>query len=567
VPRRLRALEPLACLALAGHAAAVQAVASHEWVPLIMAAAGTLVAMGLVGLAGWRSTAAVVTRGTAILMLGFMLQAVRADTSGYFLLWFFVLVAVYPLVLPARTGRLVALVVPVGYLALLPLHAVDGPVGIALLRSVSLALIGVFVHAAAAAYRSVAAAYQDSARQVAQSEATAQAALGTLQRALLPPEVTSQQGVLVAARYRAAGVYDRIGGDWYDTIGLSCGGLALVIGDVEGHDLVAASVMGRVRGAVRSYALEGHPPSVVLQLVNAFLLSEGVDRLVTMAYVQLYPDDTIVTVASAGHPAPVVVPSDGAPVWSLDGAGGPILGLDGPLRWQERTVQIPPDAALVLYTDGLLAGSADIDAVPDVIAVAAEYLASGSVDQLADTLIGGTAGRDDAAVLVARVTSTSAPPARRTFPAQPISAGISRTWLTDLVEVWQASGDLPDGREASSWVETAQLLLTELVSNAVRHSDQSLTVQVTLRSGRLRVQVADSSDRMPVMRRPEAAATEGRGLRLVDTMSSAWGVELIERGKTVWFELTIDGPGGDDPGGDDVDVEALLEAFAGPDSF
>jgi hypothetical protein len=302
-------------------------------------------------------------------------------------------------------------------------------------------------------------------------------------------------------------------------------------------------------------------------LVNAFLLSEGVERLVTMAYVQLYPDDTIVTVASAGHPAPVVVPPDGAPVWSLDGAGGPILGMDDNLRWQEQTVQIPPHAALVLYTDGLLTCSADIDEIPEVIAGVTHSRASGSVDRLADTLIEGTAGRDDAAVLVARVTSTSAPPARRTLPAQPISAGISRTWLTDLVEVWQASGVLPDGREASLWVQTAQLLLTELVSNAVRHSDQSLTVQVTLRSGRLRVEVADNSDRMPVMRRPEAAATEGRGLRLVDTMSNAWGVELIERGKTVWFELNIDVPGGDDPGGDDVDVDALLEAFAGPDAF
>lgn len=563
VPGRLRALEPLACLALAGHAVAVQVLAVDVWVPLITMAAGMLVVLGLVGLAGWRSSVAVATRGGSVLVLGFLLQAVRADASGYFLLWFFVMVAVYPLVLPPRTGRLVALVVPLGYLGLVPMDAVDGPFGVAILRSVSLALISVFVHAAAVAYRAVALAHRDGARQVAQSEAAAQEALATLQRALLPPEITSQQGVLVAARYRAAGVYDRVGGDWYDTVGLPSGGMALVIGDVEGHDLVAASVMGRVRGAVRSYALEGHPPSIVLQQVNAFLLSEGVDRMVTMAYVQLYPDDTVATLASAGHPAPVIVPSGGAPAWSVEDARGPILGLDGAPRWRERTVQLPRDSVLVLYTDGLLRSPGDVGDVPDAIAGLTEAVAGGPVDRLADTLIETAPGRDDAAVLVARLSATSAPPARRTFPAQPISACIARTWLTDLFGLWQTSGVLPGGRDGGSHLETAQLLLTELVSNAVRHSDESFTVRLTLRSGRLRVEVVDSSERMPVMRRAEAAATEGRGLRLVDTMSTAWGAELVEQGKSVWFELDVAAPEGPDGGG--ADVEALIAAWAGAD--
>jgi serine phosphatase RsbU (regulator of sigma subunit) len=126
----------------------------------------------------------------------------------------------------------------------------------------------------------------------------------TLQRALLPQKVLNPPGVAVATRYRGASGHENIGGDWYDTIALPDGALALVIGDVEGHDLTAASVMGLVRGAMRSYALEGHPPSVVVEQVNTFLLSTDIERLVTLAYVQLYPEDRILTATLAGHPAP-----------------------------------------------------------------------------------------------------------------------------------------------------------------------------------------------------------------------------------------------------------------------
>ena len=244
--------------------------------------------VGVVGLLRTSSTGAMTVRGLAVLLLGFVLQAFGADNpGGYYLLWFFVLVSVYPLVLPNLASVVIVLGTPAAYLVLLVLRDLgDGTVQIGVLRALSLLLIGVFVLKAANAYR-------DTVRQLTRSEATAQESLATLQQALLPPEVVSQRGVSVASRYQAAGIYDQIGGDWYDTIALPTGGLALVIGDVEGHDLTAASVMALVRGAVRSYALEGHPPSIVLERVNTFLLSAGVERLVTMAYVQLYPDDTI----------------------------------------------------------------------------------------------------------------------------------------------------------------------------------------------------------------------------------------------------------------------------------
>ena len=162
VPRQLRLLEPLACLALAAHGFAVQLVAAENAVPPMLAAVAVLVGVGAAGLLGWRAPWAVMARLGVIAALGFMLMALGEEGSGYILLWYFVVVAVYPLVLPQRASSLVAVVVPVSYLLLVPLDAADGPLPVALLRAVALAVIAVFVHAAATAFRD-AVADRDSA--------------------------------------------------------------------------------------------------------------------------------------------------------------------------------------------------------------------------------------------------------------------------------------------------------------------------------------------------------------------------------------------------------------------
>ncbi|RYV52288.1 putative bifunctional diguanylate cyclase/phosphodiesterase [Pengzhenrongella frigida] len=157
VPQRLRFLEPLTCLALAVHALAIQVVADEGWASAINGAVAILVVLGVVGLVGWQGPASVTVRAAAILVLGYLLMALNDHVSGYFLLWYFVLAAVYPLVLPREIGRLVAVVVPITYLALLPLEAADGPAPVALVRAFSLALVAAFVHTAASAYRAAVA--------------------------------------------------------------------------------------------------------------------------------------------------------------------------------------------------------------------------------------------------------------------------------------------------------------------------------------------------------------------------------------------------------------------------
>jgi diguanylate cyclase (GGDEF)-like protein len=146
-------LEPLACLALAVHGIAVQVVTSERAQPTMLLAGLVLAALGIAGVLGWRSSVAVSVRLGVIVLLAFVLMALREEGSGYFLLWYFVVVAVHPLVLPREIGRTVAVVVPVAYLMLVPLDAADGLLPVALLRAVALALIAVFVHAAGTAFR------------------------------------------------------------------------------------------------------------------------------------------------------------------------------------------------------------------------------------------------------------------------------------------------------------------------------------------------------------------------------------------------------------------------------
>ena len=162
LPHRLRMLEPLACLALAAHGFAVQLVTSDHALPTMLLAGLVLAVLGVAGMLGWRSTLAVSVRLCVIVLLGFALMALREEGSGYVLLWYFVVVAVHPLVLPRHIGRLVAVVVPVAYLLLVPLDAADGPFPVALLRAVALAVIAVFVYTAGSAFRD-AVAERDSA--------------------------------------------------------------------------------------------------------------------------------------------------------------------------------------------------------------------------------------------------------------------------------------------------------------------------------------------------------------------------------------------------------------------
>ena len=359
-------------------------------------------------------------------------------------------------------------------------------------------------------------------------------ALLQLQRALLPSRLPEVEGLPLTARYLPGGLPDRLGGDWYDVVPLDGGAVALIVGDVAGGDLVATALMAQLRSAVRAYALEGHPPTVVVTRANEFHLALESGRLATMAYAQVHPADRLVTVVRAGHVPPVLAAPGQEPCF-LDGVGGPPLGVRRGEVWREYTTQLPPGSTLVLYTDGLVRDRGSLeDGIGHVLTALSNGGRATAPDEVADRLAELVPERpaDDTVLLIGQLSAERSDPVselRRTLPPTPESATVARWLVTDL---------LRDTVEADT-VDTAALLTTELVSNAIRHTRDELVLSVRLAGGRLRVGVADSSHRRPQLVQVGKRDTSGRGLHLVEALAAEWGVDPDERGlgKTVWFEL------------------------------
>ena len=178
------------------------------------------------------------------------------------------------------------------------------------------------------------------------------AAATLLERSLLPPTLPSCTGLEFAARYVTA--EDRtVGGDWYDVFTLPSGTLWVVMGDVAGHGLPAAVVMGRVRSAIRSYALEDHGPAEVLRLVDQKVRHFEVGSMVTVACGVSRPPYDEFEVAAAGHPSPVLALPD-RPAALVDINVVPPLGIGAGFACLPTTVSLVAGGVLVFYTDGLV---------------------------------------------------------------------------------------------------------------------------------------------------------------------------------------------------------------------
>jgi anti-sigma regulatory factor (Ser/Thr protein kinase) len=358
-----------------------------------------------------------------------------------------------------------------------------------------------------------------------------------LQRALLPARLPAIDGLPLTARYLPAGSPDRIGGDWYDVVVLDGGAVALVVGAVAGSDLEATALTAQLRGAVRAYTLEGHPPAAVVTRANEFHLGLESGRLAALAYALVHPAERIVTVVRAGHVPPLLASPGEAPCL-LDAVGGPPLGARSGEVWRESTAQVSPGSLLILYSDGLLredGGVLDLDAGLARLLTAVEQDHPGpdpeSVADLLTRLVPGPPA-EDAVLLVCRLSGDDVRPGptlRRTLPPTAESASVARWLVNDLLR------DLVDADTR----DTAALLTTELVSNAIRHTRDELVITVRLVGGRLRVGVSDSSHRRPQLVQVGSRDTSGRGLHLVEAMADRWGVDPDDRGlgKTVWFEL------------------------------
>lgn len=178
------------------------------------------------------------------------------------------------------------------------------------------------------------------------------AAALALQRSLLPTELPHVPGLEMAARY-VPGHLSGVGGDWYDVFALPSGWVGIVIGDVSGHGLQSAVVMGRVRSALRAYALVSDDPAEVLTLLDRKVVYFEAGSMTTALYGMISPERTTVHVSVAGHPRPVLV-VPGHSGTTLAAPVDPPLGTGRRPKRRTTTASFPADAVLVCYTDGLV---------------------------------------------------------------------------------------------------------------------------------------------------------------------------------------------------------------------
>ncbi|MGA5300209.1 PP2C family protein-serine/threonine phosphatase [Nucisporomicrobium flavum] len=189
------------------------------------------------------------------------------------------------------------------------------------------------------------------AGHIRSAKAEQQAAL-SLQRSLLPPQLPELPGLSMAARYLPGHEFG-VGGDWYDVFPLPSGWTGLVIGDVSGHGLASAVVMGRIRSALRAYALVSDDPAEVLSLLDRKVHHFEAGSLTTALYTMISPDRSVVRLSSAGHLPPVLaVP--GRDTVLMDAPVNAPLGVGHPPRRCTTEVALPPRSLLLGYTDGLV---------------------------------------------------------------------------------------------------------------------------------------------------------------------------------------------------------------------
>jgi PAS domain S-box-containing protein len=228
----------------------------------------------------------------------------------------------------------------------------------------------------------------------------------TLQRALLPKSLPDLPGVELAMRYFPAGPSIEAGGDWYDAIDLGDGKLALVIGDVSGRGITAASIMGRLRMTIRAYAMEGHGPAEVAERTDQLMQSLEQRDMATLFMLKLDSRTGRGEYVRIGHLPGLIRHADGT-VEALFGKGSPPIGTVRDLRVETERAEIEPGATLLLYTDGLIERretpiDEDIEELQRILENAPRELEA-CLDHVVETLA-PRAQLDDVALLALRVS-------------------------------------------------------------------------------------------------------------------------------------------------------------------
>jgi hypothetical protein len=316
---------------------------------------------------------------------------------------------------------------------------------------------------------------------------------------------------------------------------LGAGRTALVIGDVMGHGVAAAAVMGQVRAAVRAYAQLDLPPERVLELLDQLVehLSEArkIGQIVTCIYAVHDTGEATLTLANAGHPPAVTMQGGRCQLWT--GPVGPPLGTTSG-QYEVTTGPFPAGAGLVLYTDGLIEHrDRDLDIGIGELLAAVRDASEQDLERLADVAltVQSNGHHDDVALLAVRVAHADLPaPAVINLQGDNRAARTARRLVATAVSSWGI---------APAVVDDATLLACELVTNAVAHTGRPRRLRLRLLVDRLVIEVTDADPRPPHRLKADATSEGGRGLLILTALTSGWGVRFDGTGKIVWCELPL----------------------------
>jgi serine phosphatase RsbU (regulator of sigma subunit)/anti-sigma regulatory factor (Ser/Thr protein kinase) len=357
----------------------------------------------------------------------------------------------------------------------------------------------------------------------------------TMQKAMLPTKLAAPAGLEIAHRYLPGSDMAVVGGDWFDVIELSGGRVALVVGDVMGHGVQAASAMGQMRTAVRTLAGVDLPPAEVLAHLDDLMPDIDDSLFATCVYAVYDPATQQCSISRAGHVPPLVVHPDGRTEVLHQVAPGLPLGLGGAMgTFDTLDIELPDGSLFVLCTDGLLENKArDIDSGLNLLR--ANLAGPGRpLQEICDQVVKEldlNKDRDDIALLIARVHPL---PADRSatwwLPGEPRQVAHCRRLVRDTLAAWQLR----------PLTETVELLVSELVTNAIQHAGGEIRLRLQREESGLLCEVCDQTRTPPELQELSATAERGRGILLVNELSRKWGHRRTASGKIVWF--TLDAP-------------------------
>jgi serine phosphatase RsbU (regulator of sigma subunit) len=381
-------------------------------------------------------------------------------------------------------------------------------------------------------FASKAQVFIDNARRFNREHATAL----TLQRSMLPTGLSAPSSVEVKHRYLPGSKLIEVGGDWYESIALPGARVALVVGDVAGHGVRAAVTMGRLRTAIHTLAMLELPPTESLIQLDELMhtLGEREPHFATCAYAVYDAVSGECEVAVAGHLPPLLVHPDGTNVL-LEVPPCPPLGVgDGEV--ESRQFSVEDGSLFVLYTDGLVENKGQD--ISDGLARLQGIFGPGSPEKPLEDLCKATLDgvysdhqRDDIAVLIARLNRLPADRyATWTFPSKLTSVRLARAAIREPMERWKLDDLVP----------TTELLVSELVTNAMRYSRGDVTLRL-VNERALVVEVLDNSGALPRLRQANGDDENGRGLQVVRQLAKRWGARRTGTGKVVWCEQPLPG--------------------------